>query len=758
MSKSRPEINSSRSRLFLCFFAAGFSALLFQTILLRECLVIMHGNELVLGTIFGIWLFGTGLGALAGARSRIPDRYLSYSILALALLPFLIVPALRLSRVFLSSPPGEYLAFPTFSLLLLFTTLPFTATVGFIFPQGARALRAASPSARGIGWIYASEALGSLLAGISFTFVFLHLLDPLTILGINLLLGFLIFSFLFPLRPRRFIPETLLLLLFVSFLPRLNFQLEKTGFRGLAPAARYLGSRDTPYAHLALASTREQTILYRNGEPALSLPEREENTKKAGYILTQHLHPQNLLLIGNGTGGLIRTLLESPLRSLDYLEQDREAYDFLHPYLAPEDQLALRDARLRCHFADGRDYLQRTPERYDLIFLNISNPANASLNRFFTREFFALARERLAPGGVLGFSLSASENYWSGESFRFLDSAYRSLEIIFPEIVVSSGDPAYIFAGSATRTVSADPEILGGRLSRLDPAPAGLIPAEFYSLFPPDRTREFQSQLGKTRSPENLDSRPAIYLQNLILWDRFSDSHLSPLIHFFQGRGIFYLFLVLTFLLGLFFLPRTRRKPHPAPAVIFLLGFALMSVSVFWLYLFQNLVGTLYQMIGLLNALFMLGLFLGAALVSLRLGSPGRTSSLLLILLPVTAVITMVLPVIPSLVSGPLAAISLPAGKALILGGVFLTGICGGSIFPLAADFYLQDQEIPEPGKAGGLLDAADLFGGALGGFLCGPFLLPVLGMFRSALVLAGLLILAALIVLSRRLNWKFKK
>jgi MFS family permease len=208
----------------------------------------------------------------------------------------------------------------------------------------------------------------------------------------------------------------------------------------------------------------------------------------------------------------------------------------------------------------------------------------------------------------------------------------------------------------------------------------------------------------------------------------------------------------------LFFLPRTRRKPHPAPAVIFLLGFALMSISVFWLYLFQNLVGTLYQMIGLLNALFMLGLFLGAALVSLRLGSPGRTSSLLLILLPVTAVITLVSPVIPSLVSGPLAAISLPAGKVLILGGVLLTGICGGSIFPLAADFYLQNQEIPEPGKAGGLLDAADLFGGALGGFLCGPFLLPVLGMSRSALVLAGLLILAALIVLSRRLNWKFKK
>jgi spermidine synthase len=758
MSKPRLALNSSRLNLFLFFFAIGFSALLFQTILLRECLVIMHGNELVLGTIFGVWLFGTGLGALAGARTRIPGRYLSYFLLAPALLPFLIVPALRLSRVFLSSPPGEYLSFPTFSLLLLFTTLPFTMAVGFIFPQGARALPAASPSAKGIGWIYASEALGSLGAGIGFTYILLHFFDPLTILGINLLLCFSILSFLFPLRPRYSVPGALILLLAVSFLPRLNLRLEQTGFCSQVPAARYLGSRDTPYAHLALASTREQTILYQNGEPALSFPEREENAKKAGAILTQHPHPENMLLIENGTGGLIRALLESPLEKLDYLQPDREAYDFLYPYLAPEDQLALRDARLRCHFTDGRDYLRRTSERYDLIFLNISNPANASLNRFFTREFFALARERLSPGGVLGISLSASENYWSGESFRFFDSTYRSLKNIFPEIVVSPGDPAYIFAGSATRTVSADPEFLGGRLSRLDPAPAGLIPAEFYTLFPPDRTREFQSRLGKTRGPENLDSRPATYLQNLILWNRFSDSHLSPLIRFFQGRGIFYLFLVPALLLGLFFLPRARRKPHPAPAVIFLLGFALMSISVFWLYLFQNLIGTLYRTIGLLNALFMLGLFLGAAIISLRLGDRGRTSFLLLILLPLTAGIALALPLIPSLVSGPLAALSLPAVKALILSGVLLTGICGGAIFPLAADFYLQDQEIPEPGRAGGLLDAADLVGAALGGFICGPFLLPVLGMSRSSLILAGLLVLAAFLVLSRRLDLKAKK
>ncbi|MCX5867418.1 MAG: hypothetical protein NT009_08070 [Proteobacteria bacterium] len=758
MSKPSSEVCSSRSNLFLLFFTTGFSALLFQTILFRECLVIMYGNELVLGTIFGIWLFGTGLGALVGARIRVAGRHFPFLLLALALFPFLSIPALRLSRVFLSLPPGEYLAFPTFSLLLLFTTLPFTATVGFIFPQGARALPAASPSARGIGWIYASESLGSLVAGIGFTFLLLHFFDPLTILGINLLLCFSIFSYLFPLRPRRFIPVALLLLLLISLLPRLNLRLEKTGFRGLIPFSNYLGSRDTPYAHLSLASYRGQTVLFQNGEPQIYFPDPEENVKKAGYILTQHPRPRKALLIENGTGGLIRALLESPLDKLDYLEQDKDAYDFLRPNLAPDDQLALQDPRFQLFFGDGRNYLKRSSERYDLIYLNISNPANASLNRFFTREFFTLARERLSPGGFLGFSLSTSENYWRGEAFRFIDSTYLSLEKIFPEIVVSPGGTAFVFASNTTLTVSSDPNILAARLSRMGKAPDGLISAEFYSLFPPDRTREFEKTLGKTSSQENRDSQPVIYLQNLILWNRFSDSHLTPLIHIFQSPGVYYFFLILLLLPGLFLLPRLRRKSHPAPAVIFLLGFALMSISILWLYLFQNLAGTLYRMIGLINAFFMLGLSLGSGIVSARLAPGTKTTPLLLILLLVTAGIALVIPVIPSLISGPLAAFPPGLVKVLIFLGVLLTGCFGGAIFPLAADFYLKDQKIPEPGRAGGLLGSADLFGAALGGFLCGPFLLPVLGMSKSVLVLAGLLVLAASLVLGRRLNGKFNK
>ena len=57
--------------------------------------------------------------------------------------------------------------------------------------------------------------------------------------------------------------------------------------------------------------------------------------------------------------------------------------------------------KVRIFVEDGRSYVRRTPERYDVIFSEPSNPWIAGVAALFTREFFEAARDRLAPGGVL---------------------------------------------------------------------------------------------------------------------------------------------------------------------------------------------------------------------------------------------------------------------------------------------------------------------------------------------------------------------
>lgn len=61
----------------------------------------------------------------------------------------------------------------------------------------------------------------------------------------------------------------------------------------------------------------------------------------------------------------------------------------------------LDDPRLDLRFDDGRNHLFRTPpHRYDVVISEPSNPWISGVSNLFTAEFFAMARQRLRPGGV----------------------------------------------------------------------------------------------------------------------------------------------------------------------------------------------------------------------------------------------------------------------------------------------------------------------------------------------------------------------
>src|SRR6185503_9777791 len=61
----------------------------------------------------------------------------------------------------------------------------------------------------------------------------------------------------------------------------------------------------------------------------------------------------------------------------------------------------LRDPRARLIVADARNFLLTTPNRYDVITSEPSNPWIGGVASLFSREFFALARQRLRPGGLM---------------------------------------------------------------------------------------------------------------------------------------------------------------------------------------------------------------------------------------------------------------------------------------------------------------------------------------------------------------------
>jgi spermidine synthase len=71
---------------------------------------------------------------------------------------------------------------------------------------------------------------------------------------------------------------------------------------------------------------------------------------------------------------------------------------------------------VRVHVTDGRLFLKTTPSTFDVVIVNLPEPQNAQLNRFYTVEFFReVASQRLTPNGLLSFQLRSSEDYMSAD-------------------------------------------------------------------------------------------------------------------------------------------------------------------------------------------------------------------------------------------------------------------------------------------------------------------------------------------------------
>ncbi|MEE2678980.1 MAG: spermidine synthase [Myxococcota bacterium] len=111
--------------------------------------------------------------------------------------------------------------------------------------------------------------------------------------------------------------------------------------------------------------------------------------------------PRRVLLISYGAGSTARALAAEPgIERVDVVDLSREILE-LSPLLYPRSgEDPLEDPRFRVHVGDGRHFLQVASERYDLITGEPPPPKAAGVVNLYTREYFALVRERLAEGGV----------------------------------------------------------------------------------------------------------------------------------------------------------------------------------------------------------------------------------------------------------------------------------------------------------------------------------------------------------------------
>ena len=152
----------------------------------------------------------------------------------------------------------------------------------------------------------------------------------------------------------------------------------------------------------ALPGGREIQTLLTNGK--FQANDYGEIHAQIGFALIPMLHvrePGDALVIGLGSGQSASVVEGMGFRHVDVAEISRGIVEAAGEHFRHTNRGILENPRVTLHQEDGRNHLLLTRRGYDLVTMEISNVWFAGATSLYSREFYALARERLKPGGMM---------------------------------------------------------------------------------------------------------------------------------------------------------------------------------------------------------------------------------------------------------------------------------------------------------------------------------------------------------------------
>ncbi len=758
----------------------GAFATITQVIFLREFLVVANGNELFLGLIFFCWFLGITLGALVAAQLADRLHNLLAAIVCLLLIQCLVVPIelalIRSIRTTLQIPASQYIPLFPFFAVALTHVLPFSVITGITFPLFCRYFtQCTAGDAESIGTVYYLEAVGGIAGGIVFSFVFVvHLYAYTTVMLMGLLVGLscvCIAGFVERTVLRRtlafsiFVAGICLVFLATGLHKEVERWAEHLRWKAMGPGIRYVASVNSKYQHLSLAYQAGQYSLLGNGEFISSFPDDYSAASKVHFIMTQHPDPRRVLLVGSGDEELVKHLLLYPLERIDYVEMDEKILSLMREYLPAPDKRVLEDPRVQIHHMDGRLFVKMRraeirdeQDRYDVVILSLPEPSTAAINRFYTREFFQEVHGILSDRGVVSTSITSAVNYFGREVTNYVGSLYKTLRSVFGDVIVTPGTIAYLFASPREGIVTTDIEELGQRFLSHGISTEYFSQYHFYSLLQP-------SQVSLTRNavrsalpyvPINTDLNPITYFFNLVMWARFSGTKSNWLFQTIMNLRLHHILVAIAAFAILRLAYLGIRRP-PAEVVVkfnatFLIaatGFFGMATGIIMIDLFQNLFGYIYQKIGVIVALFMVGLALGSFVVT-RVLPKTLKGSLRMLLSIEGAILGFLLALIlfiPVVTNPEIALMHWGLIEVLFYVCVAGAGFLTGAEFPLIGKLFILCKE--RIGFSAGVIDCADHLGAAFGALITGVVLVPALGIIDSFTCLALLKLLCLVLIVA---------
>lgn len=478
---------------------------------------------------------------------------------------------------------------------------------------------------------------------------------------------------------------------------------------------------ESKYGEITVIKIREQSSIYGNGQLFFTYPDLPSEELRTHLPMALHFSTSRILVIG-GSYGTLKEFLKYPVEGIDFIELDPKIVKVSLDLLSMEDRSAVEDPRVRIIVEDGRRFIKGLKRAtYDLIVLSLPQPSTASINRFYTYDFFREAKGVLNKDGIIAITLPQSTGY-IGKSMQTANgSVYNSLKSVFSYVEVTAQEYGGIFASEAP--ININPETLENRFIRRTIHTKHFSQYIFRDAFSPLNVDYVRRRLGDIKFI-NTDLQPSAYLYNLMLWSEVYGGRVLRYLLKIRGWHIISISIVTLMIISFLTFRRKRRVIYLS---IFTTGFSSMLFMLSVILAYQASYGYVYEMIGILTATFMIGLWAGAYLS--RHAKQALRKLFYLELMTITLALT--------------SSIFFKA-EPLFYVLILLLGIITGRQFSTA------NLCMDEPGVAGKLY-GIDLIGSFLGAFIPSIILIPLFGISHTLLFIVGIKAVSATMILSLR-------
>ena len=427
-------------------FVSGLTSIGYQVLWTRLLATGSGNSTYVFTVILGMFLFGIALGALvfSVARPRIsrPIALLAASQVLVGLL------AIGGAVLVLSHPPALDPSEPLRTIRFLiravvFVVVPATLVMGIAFPASSALLSSdRGRIAASAGTLLAVNTAGAIAGSFVVPFALIPLVGSITAVALLAVVN---------------VATGIALTAGVLGVPRrLGLPIRAAG---IAVAVAVAGALVVPGA---LVDPGEARILARDGlvfesaeDEIASVHAGEAGSRRQLWVtgtsmtaltvdarvmpilpLIARPEAESALIVAFGMGSSYRSALIAGLRT-DAVELVPSVVRMFRWYHADAEAM-LADPDGRVIVADGRNYLQLTDRRYDIIVTDPPPPIESSgASVISSLEYYEAGRSRLRPNGIMMQWVP-----W-GQSLSEFQAHVRTFAAVFPEVLIAFGPGGY---------------------------------------------------------------------------------------------------------------------------------------------------------------------------------------------------------------------------------------------------------------------------------------------------------------------------